>query len=130
MPAPGQPVSAAWAREVAEAINRSRATGGPGILVSEGTAGTTITAVAAMAGNRRAESGGGAVPCRIDNAGADVANLGGTRVTVYADGIHAPATGSGTLFFLEAAYGFAPEGAWVLGFPGATLVLGGSEGAS
>jgi hypothetical protein len=44
-PQPGSPIAASWGADVARAIRSLRLSGGPGILVTPGPGGTTISAI-------------------------------------------------------------------------------------
>jgi len=68
----------------------------------------------------------GGVPCRVTAGSGSAAD--GWPVALYANGIHAASTGTGRLFLLEvAATAVLPVGAWVMGWPHATIITGGND---
>lgn len=81
-PRRGDPVTADWARRVSAALRSLRLRGGPGVCVTTGPDGTTISAVRTTSGKKLVAIG--AVPVEGGVLGAvDVAKRGPRTAVVY-----------------------------------------------
>lgn len=126
-PRAGDRIEADWARAVARAIRSQRVVGGPGVIVSSGPDGTTVS-VPRRPKARAAASAAGSAAVLV-SATVSAGASGGVQCTVYGDGPHNPSTGSGILYFADVAMGSGVAGGthWFVGFPGLVFETGGSE---
>ena len=125
-PQPGYPVTANLGREVCDALRRMRLQAGPGIRLSQTPEGTTISApVTAM--NVRHAIMEDEVCLAVVNGGSALA---GYSVSLFANGLDAPPTSTGTLHLPEcSAYSSVdlPEGTVLLAHSTMVITTGGSE---
>lgn len=123
-PEPGQPLKISWGNSVVDAIRSLTPISGKNVRVTRNSNGTVIDVDADVIKRAAMDSGLAPVPCRIEGGDA----LQGYDVTVFADGLLLPPTGTGTLMVMQFnTETFMPEGTVVMAYPSKNMIIGGSE---